>query len=1226
MFGRVSVRVLRLLTVVVAICTTSSLYGLDDQVKIGDKVFTTDQASIAQRGQTPVTLPPGTEVTVTAVTDGWVGGVVQQGDKHITGWIQAKYLSRAPATTQTQTTVPAAGQQPTNTLSPSQALSRDIQRWVLALGYSEKVGRDFATMVADWNLPALKEQVSGARERYQRKELTAAEATEIEVAAVRQLCQKVGKEISAHAGADNLLGDVVRRKASSQAGYAQIIYVLANCIGLQTVPLYTNGFLNEDEPIPSPACLTGLSDGRVVLADVLMHSLLKQAPEPFVFREAYRQDAAYWDLARKGGAVPMLGRIRLLDTKGLMSVASVCVGIEGVLNSKDSEAHAAFTRAIEMTPSNAAAYRYRGLFLLNYYFAHGDDIQEPIAKKTAEERILGDLSKAIELDPKDDYAYLLRGSLYHSLNRLPEALSDYSQLIELSPKDAYAYVWRANVKSELQQYEEAVADYKRAIERKPEVVNAADHKGRTPLHYAAASGRKEIVELLLSSGGDVYIADNAGSLPSELALGKGNGDLARSALDRMEAVSAKLQTAYVWRGEPTTVFKLHVAQYTGMINAIALQSSSGLLLLSKAKGGKQKKTEQVTAPMTYGVVQRLTRKGVDVVEDGIVVRESKERVKDKMSGPVKLTTTSGERGLRDHWMCARYSQGEDFAEVANPSDVFTTGYFLIPGIRNVRIGIDRDVRITHYAGLAFVKPCIIDVLPNGTVLCREEGVVCEDKDGKSWISRRVRANERDIIAFFPKTDAEAPSGRAAPDPTFSGQSSIENDADPYVGRGIGHFRSHRALQLAPRDVAAHCEQGIACALKGSFDEAIGAYTEAIRSDPKCALAYCARALAYLEKKDRDKAVADCQEAIRLDPNLAEGYYCQGVANLSVDADRTDRIGLRNSLRDAVTSFTEAIRLNPELSVAYTQRGGAYLIGGPAVAGLDANDKAIADFNVVIRLNPKWGRAYCDRGNASALRNDHAKAIADYSECIRLSPKWAQAYCNRANVYDDKGDREKAIADYMQAIRLDPERAWAFWKRIHTQIGKREFAKAIDYCTQAMTLEPTSPVPYCARGEVFDAKGDRRKALADYSEAIRLDQKCAMAYFSRATVFAAMGDTDKAIADYTEAVTLHDKRVAEGCYYNRGNLYLQKNEYAKAISDYTETIRLNPKLVGAYCNRGTAYFRSKDLDKSIADYTDAVRIDPTLAQAYLGRARVYMVKGDLDNLKRDMAIYQRLKPE
>lgn len=58
-------------------------------------------------------------------------------------------------------------------------------------------------------------------------------------------------------------------------------------------------------------------------------------------------------------------------------------------------------------------------------------------------------------------------------------------------------------------------------------------------------------------------------------------------------------------------------------------------------------------------------------------------------------------------------------------------------------------------------------------------------------------------------------------------------------------------------------------LKGELDDAIGAFSEAIRLDPSYALARYNRGLVRQRKGELDKALADFNKAIDLDPAYAD---------------------------------------------------------------------------------------------------------------------------------------------------------------------------------------------------------------------------------------------------------------------------------------------------------------------------------------------------------------------
>jgi ankyrin repeat protein len=57
--------------------------------------------------------------------------------------------------------------------------------------------------------------------------------------------------------------------------------------------------------------------------------------------------------------------------------------------------------------------------------------------------------------------------------------------------------------------------------------NRTASDGETPLHLAAAFGRKDAVELLLDHGADPSVKDEGGRTPAELAAARGHEDVVR---------------------------------------------------------------------------------------------------------------------------------------------------------------------------------------------------------------------------------------------------------------------------------------------------------------------------------------------------------------------------------------------------------------------------------------------------------------------------------------------------------------------------------------------------------------------------------------------------------------------------------------------------------------------------------------------------------------------------
>ncbi len=85
--------------------------------------------------------------------------------------------------------------------------------------------------------------------------------------------------------------------------------------------------------------------------------------------------------------------------------------------------------------------------------------------------------RAIELDPRDAWAWNNRGIARRRLGDLQGAVADYAQAIEVDPRFAGAWTNRAVARSELGDTEGALADYARALEIEPRSPGIWNNRG-----------------------------------------------------------------------------------------------------------------------------------------------------------------------------------------------------------------------------------------------------------------------------------------------------------------------------------------------------------------------------------------------------------------------------------------------------------------------------------------------------------------------------------------------------------------------------------------------------------------------------------------------------------------------------------------------------------------------------------------------------------------------------
>ncbi|MEW5724737.1 MAG: tetratricopeptide repeat protein [Thermodesulfobacteriota bacterium] len=120
------------------------------------------------------------------------------------------------------------------------------------------------------------------------------------------------------------------------------------------------------------------------------------------------------------------------------------------LERKDfSRAVDAFSKAIGKKPSLVDAYIMRGIT----YGQHQD----------RQDLALADFTKALELDPRNSWAYDLRGATWVSKGELDRALEDFNKALELNPGNAQIYYNRGQTWKAKGDLDQAIQDVRMAI-------------------------------------------------------------------------------------------------------------------------------------------------------------------------------------------------------------------------------------------------------------------------------------------------------------------------------------------------------------------------------------------------------------------------------------------------------------------------------------------------------------------------------------------------------------------------------------------------------------------------------------------------------------------------------------------------------------------------------------------------------------------------------------------
>ena len=131
------------------------------------------------------------------------------------------------------------------------------------------------------------------------------------------------------------------------------------------------------------------------------------------------------------------------------------------------------------------------------------------------------------------------------------------------------------------------------------------------------------------------------------------------------------------------------------------------------------------------------------------------------------------------------------------------------------------------------------------------------------------------------------------------------------------------------------DYGVRQQQRGNLEEAVRAYTEALRLDPEMAPAYSNRGSAYLNMGRPELAIADADEAISREPRQPVAYSVLGNAHHALGKahqEREEQEQARDEYDQAARYLSQAIRINPRFAGFYSDRGAVHRAAGAAGGG------------------------------------------------------------------------------------------------------------------------------------------------------------------------------------------------------------------------------------------------------------------------------------------------------
>ncbi len=339
----------------------------------------------------------------------------------------------------------------------------------------------------------------------------------------------------------------------------------------------------------------------------------------------------------------------------------------------------------------------------------------------------------------------------------------------------------------------------------------------------------------------------------------------------------------------------------------------------------------------------------------------------------------------------------------------------------------------------------------------------------------------------------------------------------------GYFKD--AIRNEPKSADLHYYLGEINRLKGSNEDALTAYDQAIEVSVAFAPAYLGRARVLSELAPEYDASGDLTQAITYDPNLFEAYLDLVVYHLSLD-----------EMEEAEAYLETAEALNPESPLIYVYRAIIAIQAGDDQGALEAAREA---YKLDITLLP----AYLVLGQASLVNGDFETASEVLETYVQYAENDPIGWMALGQAYAEITAPEQGYSDYEQ------------------DAGDQDYEAALDAFDQAYALDDELPEIHIYRGITYLALGEGQEAVNEFYLARKLDNYSLeiSLLMGRGLIAAERTEDGYAQINFSEGMAENDEDLA-AVYFVRAQAAEELGYKNTAIEDWKALLGLPEESV------------------------------------------------------------------
>jgi tetratricopeptide (TPR) repeat protein len=373
------------------------------------------------------------------------------------------------------------------------------------------------------------------------------------------------------------------------------------------------------------------------------------------------------------------------------------------------------------------------------------------------------------------------------------------------------------------------------------------------------------------------------------------------------------------------------------------------------------------------------------------------------------------------------------------------------------------------------------------------------------------------------------------------------------------------------------QRGLTALGQNDFDQAVAAFSEAVKLKPDEAKFHGMRGTAWLRKGDYEQGMADMKEAIRLNPNdLGAKYQPSSNKELSAEALKHGRKQVEKMLKDrpAMAQYgEEAVALRTWAARKFAGEDLGSLIDWDPTPPVHSDAEHIAPegkLHGAILIEPHYTEGP-KQGQARSFDELWAGAVLELHN-INYAKEFVRLH---KEAEEGKVSKEEYVGGILKYEMLAAQQTRAFYVQVFLPFAaKKKLSTDPALWYAVWWVRPDDALKYFTDKTAYPWRPYARDH--DWTTVER--------YWRRRQYDGAIRLLTEMCAE-SEVMTDHAE-----VHLWLGRCRIQLGQYSEAVKDLTASIRLDPSDPAAFRNRAEAYRLLKENDRAELDQKRAEELE------------------------------------